>query len=111
MKCTKCDRCGAEGEGRNPEDFHEVPKYEKSSGHADGYYDLCKSCYNEYLTISMSAMNLAKKSITLWINKEILKISETEQAEKTRKDGFIYANGVVKVPAFDENGAPILYEK
>jgi len=71
MKLTRCDKCGAEGEGRNPADFHEVPKYEKSDSHADGYYDLCQTCYSEYMTMAMAAMKLAKQSIQLWIDKEL----------------------------------------
>lgn len=85
MKLTRCDKCGVEGEGRNPSEFHEVPKYEKSDRHADGYYDLCKTCYDEYMTVSMSAMRLAKQSIQLWIDKELC--NKCEKPSEDRQDG------------------------
>lgn len=37
MKLTKCDKCGKEADGRNPEGFGEVLIDHK-------YYDLCPDC-------------------------------------------------------------------
>lgn len=37
MKLTKCDKCGKEADGRNPEGFGEVLIDHK-------YYDLCEDC-------------------------------------------------------------------
>jgi len=66
MKIVKCDICGKMEEGRKPEGFHEVCRYDKSLYNPDGYMDLCEDCYEEYDKIADSALRLQRNMVKEW---------------------------------------------
>lgn len=72
-KITKCDICGKEEHGRNPEGFHEVPLYNKSIYNSDGYSDLCEDCYEEYDRVYDMALKAQREVIRKWFEEKSLK--------------------------------------
>lgn len=75
-KITKCDICGKEEFGRNPEGFHEVPLYNRSIYNPDGYSDLCEDCYEEYDKISDDALRVQREAIRQWFEEKMLERSK-----------------------------------
>lgn len=72
-KITKCDICGLQTIGRNPEGFHEVPIYNKSIYNPDGYCDLCEDCYEEYDKAYDESLKLQKEFLRKWFEEKGLK--------------------------------------
>ena len=72
-KITKCDICGKEEIGRNPEGFHEVPLYNKSIYNPDGYSDLCEDCYEEYDKVYDAALRTQRDIMRKWFEEKCLK--------------------------------------
>ena len=73
-KITTCDICGAIGRGRNPEGFHEIHEYSTSLKLANGYFDLCDKCYNEYNKMFDICENEFVEKMMNWLKeKHILK--------------------------------------
>ena len=72
-KITRCDICGLETVGRNPEGFHEVPLYNKSLYNPDGYSDLCEDCYEEYDKVYDAALRTQRDIMRKWFEEKCLK--------------------------------------
>lgn len=61
MKLTRCDKCGKESDGRNPEGFGEV-----LIGHK--YYDLCEDCKRKVNGIAYTFDLKKQASLRNYIN-------------------------------------------
>jgi hypothetical protein len=78
-KITKCDICGREEVGRNPEGFSEIALYHKTVWMPDGYSDLCEECYEEYQEVYDKALRTQRETIMNWI---MSKTNNLEGAEE-----------------------------
>ena len=76
-KITKCDICGKQETGRNPEGFHEVPLYKKSTYNPDQYCDMCEDCYDEYSEKYDIFLREQRKKVQEWIDSKTNKEGES----------------------------------
>lgn len=72
-KITKCDICGKEELGRNPEGFHEVCVFIKSLYNPDGYCDLCEDCFEEYDRAYDNSLRIQRETMRKWFEDKCLK--------------------------------------
>ena len=79
-KITKCDICGKEELGRNPEGFSEIALYHKTIWMPDGYSDLCEDCYEEYRDVYDNALKEMREKVMNWI------MSKTNNLEGANDD-------------------------
>lgn len=70
-KLTKCDICGKEEIGRNPEGFSEIALYNKTIWMPDGYSDLCEDCYEQYREVYDEALKVQRDTVMNWIMEKI----------------------------------------
>ncbi len=71
-KITRCDRCGKEEFGRNPEGFSEAMLYGRNTEHPSGYIDLCTDCRNLYDSMYDATIRKSRNEFAKWLNESFI---------------------------------------